>query len=338
VVVENPAVIGRPVQEIRALDQLSCQVTRRLRDGRMEPLGHDEPLEAGDELLLVVDAQEAELAVALFGARSGHRAVLDTDRERAQVVITNPELFGRTLRDLDLPSRYGVTLSRLTRYELEMVPTGDLRLRPGDQVSLVGTPEAIARFMKLAGHRTRALHETDLVSLSAALVVGLVLGVTPVILPGGEEFRLGLAGGPLFVGLLLGHFGQVGPLSGDVPRAARLLLSELGLALFLANAGVVAGRDLVATVEARGLVLALAGMGITLAALLGGWLVARRGMKLDLAAALGGLCGGMTSTPGIGALTAKGDAERAVASYAAAYPVALILMGLAAQLLVSLIA
>jgi putative transport protein len=192
--------------------------------------------------------------------------------------------------------------------------------------------------MKLAGHRTRALHETDLVSLSAALVVGLVLGVTPVILPGGEEFRLGLAGGPLFVGLLLGHFGQVGPLSGDVPRAARLLLSELGLALFLANAGVVAGRDLVATVEARGLVLALAGMGVTLAALLGGWLVARRGMKLDLAAALGGLCGGMTSTPGIGALTAKGDAERAVASYAAAYPVALILMGLAAQLLVSLIA
>lgn len=334
--VRNPSVIGRMVAELPGLEHLRCQVTRRLAGGRWAPLPADHRLAEGDVLLLVTESRDLELAVALFGPRTDAEVPLDTERERAQVVVTNPELFGRTLDELSLPAKHGVVLSRIVRYDLSFVPSGDVRLRPGDQVNAVGTPEDVHAFMRFAGHRARAMYETDLASLALALLAGVLLGSTPVILPGGERFSLGLAGGPLLAGLLLGHFGQIGGVIGYVPRAARLLLSELGLGLFLADAGVRAGAGFDAELAASGGLGLLVGAAVTGVALAGGWWVGRKLMGLGALSALGGLCGGMTSTPGIGALAAEDGAEEAVTSYAAAYPVALILMGIASQLVVQL--
>ncbi len=337
VAVRNPAVLGRQLSELRALDPVNCQVTRWLKDGRLVPLPRDYRLAEGDMLLVVADADDAELAVTLLGERSDATISLDTERERAQVVITAPALFGKALRDLNLPAEYGITLSRVQRHDVTFVPSGDLQLRPGDQVFAVGAPAAIERFMAMAGHRARALYETDLASFAIGLLFGLLLGLTPVLLPGGGQFSLGLAGGPLIAGLALGHFGRIGSITGYVPRAARLLMTELGLALFLAEAGTSAGKGLAATLEEQGLGLLLMGAAITASSLCGGFVVGRRWMRLGLLPALGGLCGGMTSTPGIGALTSRFDAEAAVSSYAAAYPVALIMMGAFAQLLVTVL-
>lgn len=336
VVVKNPAVVGRPVGELEPLSHLNCQVTRLFQHDRFEPLPHEHVLVLDDVVLLVADGDKADLAIALLGEKSDLAVHLDTDRERAQVVVTSPALFGRSLAELRIPARYGVTLSRIVRYEMRFVPNADTRLRPGDQVYAVGPPEGIERFMADAGHRARALHETDLASLAVALLLGLLLGVTPLLLPGGETFRLGLAGGPLLVGLVLGHFGRIGGLNGYVPRAARGLMSELGLALFLTEAGVVAGQGFMQTVQEQGLLLFVAGAAVTLASMLGGLVVAVKIMGLDWLRALGGICGGMTSTPGIGAITQRTDADQPVVSYAAAYPVALVLMGTSAQLVVSL--
>lgn len=336
--VRNPAVFGKSVGELAPLSHLSAQVTRLLRHERLEPLTHDHVLAEGDVVLLVAGEDTVDLAVALLGERrEGLDVPIDTDRERAQVVVTNPDLFGRALGELHFRSKYGVTISRIVRYELAFVPSSETRLRPGDQVFAVGPPEGIYRFMADAGHRSRALHETDLVSLAAALLLGLLLGVTPVLLPGGETFKLGLAGGPLLVGLLLGHFGRIGALNGYVPRAARSMMGELGLALFLTQAGVAAGRGFMETVEAQGLLLFVAGAIVTLVSMFGGLVVAVRFMKLDWLRALGGICGGMTSTPGIGAITQRTESDLPVVSYAAAYPVALVLMSTSAQIIVSLL-
>lgn len=333
--IDNPAVCGRTVAELEPLAHLSCQITRLLQHDRMEPIPHDHVLQQGDVVLLVADSRNYELALALLGRKSDLVVHLDTDRERAQVVVTHPDFFGQTLAALRIPVRYGITLSRIVRYDMPFVPNSETRLRPGDQLFVVGTPEGIERFMADAGHRARALHETDLASLAGALLVGLILGLSPVMLPGGEAFRLGLAGGPLLVGLILGHFGRIGGVNGYVPRAARLIMGELGLALFLTEAGVQAGQAFLQTVQEHGLLLFALGGAVTMTSMLGGLIVATMVMKLDWLRALGGICGGMTSTPGIGAITQKTDSSLPVVSYAAAYPVALVLMGISAQFIVS---
>ena len=137
------------------------------------------------------------------------------------------------------------------------------------------------------------------------------------------------------VGLIMGHFGQVGPIVGHFPRAARLLLTEIGLAMFLANAGVRAGGQLVPVLQEHGLGICLGAMLITVIPLVIGIALTRYSFRMGLLRSLGGICGAMTSTPGLGALTAKLDSNVPVTSYATVYPLALILMSLLAPLLVS---
>lgn len=147
---------------------------------------------------------------------------------------------------------------------------------------------------------------------------------------------LGLAGGPLVAGLILGNFGRVGRLVGHIPRPTRVLLQEFGLVLFLADAGVKGGGALVETLQAQGVGLFAAGIAITTIPLALGYLVAVKFLKINPVQALGGICGGMTSTPALGAITSKTDSQTPVVSYATAYPVALILLTLVAKMVVKI--
>jgi len=180
------------------------------------------------------------------------------------------------------------------------------------------------------------LHETDILSLGVGLTAGIILGMMKIVL-GGKEFSLGIAGGPLFVGLILGHFGRIGPIVGHLPRAAEMLLMDIGLMFFLASAGTKAGGTLVPILREHGMILSAAGALVAFVPLIAGFWTARHAMKLNLLQILGGLCGGMTSTPGLGIITSKTDSDIPVISYAAAYPVALILVTVVAQSLVALL-
>lgn len=178
---------------------------------------------------------------------------------------------------------------------------------------------------------------TSLLSLSVGLTLGILLGRLPIPLPGGATLRLGLAGGPLLVALVLGHFRRIGPIAGHIPRPARMLLQELGLLFFLADAGVRGGGPLVDTLREHGAGLFVLGACVTLLPLLIAWPVATRLLHLSPLQALGGICGGMTSTPALGAITSKTEVRTPTISYAAAYPVALIFMIFASKLLLYLI-
>ena len=176
-----------------------------------------------------------------------------------------------------------------------------------------------------------------MLSLSAGITLGIIVGLIPIGLPGSNPVTLGLAGGPLFVALLLGHFGRVGRIVGHIPRPTRLLLQELGLVFFLANAGVRGGAALGATVSEYGPALFGLGILISLVPLIVAWPLAQKLFHLDPLQALGGICGGMTSTPALGAITAKTDSQIPVVSYVSAYPVSLIVMILIAKALIGVL-
>jgi putative transport protein len=145
-----------------------------------------------------------------------------------------------------------------------------------------------------------------------------------------------MAGGPLFVALILGHFGRVGRIVGHIPRNTRMLLQELGLVFFLADAGVKGGGQLIATVQNYGAPLFVAGIAVTIIPIAFALPIALKWQKMNILQALGGICGGMTSTPALGAITARTDSQIPVVSYASAYPVALIMMTVFAKLLIQI--
>ena len=245
-------------------------------------------------------------------------------------------MIGKTLRELNLLNHFGVTVSRIIRNDVEFVPKAETRISRGDVLFSVGEHENLLKFAQFSGHRARMLDETDIISLSAGITAGLIIGMMPIGFSDSHSFSLGATGGPLLVALVLSHFGGIGPIRGHIPRAARYLMTEIGLVFFLAGAGVKAGSQLIPIVQSYGLSLLIMGALVTLLPMTVGFLYARKVLKLNLSQTLGGTCGSMTSTPGLGAITSKTDSDIPAISYAAAYPVALILMTLCAQFIVSL--
>jgi len=335
----NPALEGKRLNELPLLEDADCQVSRVLIEDQFRPISSQFTLQVGQHLVVVGSDQDIRSIIDLFGRISQLRedAVIDADqRHRRRVVVSSRDVIGKSLKQLHLRSRFGITISRIRRHDVEFVPDAQVRLHLGDAVTAIGEPEDLDRFMQFAGHRERAFDETDLFSLSFGIAMGLLLGAIEFRL-GDEGFSLGKAGGPLIAGLLLGYFGRIGSVMGHFPAAARLLLTELGLALFLADAGVRAGGNFVDVLTVHGPMLVISGMLITLAPLVVGFLLGHYVFRLREQPLLGGICGAMTSTPGLGALMSAEDANVAVRSYASIYPLALMLMSVVAPVLLGLL-
>jgi len=333
--VANPAVIGKKLTELYEIGETNCQVPRYLQGDRLVPVPRDLKLESGMNILLIGRESRVSVVIDHLGRRSDKVGyVMDTERERTTVVVSSPDVVGRSLKELRVLAEFGVTVSRITRHDLEFVPRPSDPIAYGDALNVVGEPEDLERFADFAGHRAETFDETDVISVGVGVIAGILLGMVTFSL-GDAGFSLGMAGGPLFVALVLAHFGHLGPVTGHIPRASRLLLTQIGLIFFLADAGVTAGGSLVPILKQYGIALGLAAMVVLAVPLVVGFLFGRYILKLDLLSVLGGICGGMTSTPGLGAITAKTSARAPVISYAAAYPVALIFMTIVVQVLVA---
>ncbi len=334
--VTNPSVDQKSLDDLPLLSRCRCLVSRVLREDQLHTLPPGFTLQLGQQVLLVGAESDLPLAVDLLGRKSARSDyVMEVERHRRRVVATSPQVVGQALKQLKLPTKFGVIISRVTRHDVEFIPGPEDTLQFGDALTVVGEPHELDAFVEYAGHRERSFDETDLISLCVGLVLGTILGRLDFALDG-SSFSLGMAGGPLVVGLLLGHFGRVGPIVGHFPRAARLLLTEIGLAAFLADAGMKAGEQLLPVLQQHGLVLVLGAVLITVCPLLVGFFLARF-LGMELLQTLGGMCGAMTSTPGLGAITSSVDSEVPVTSYAAVYPMALILVSITAPLIISLL-
>lgn len=175
------------------------------------------------------------------------------------------------------------------------------------------------------------LEHSGFLTISLAIILGLVVADITIPLPGGGSFSLGTSGGPLLVGLLFGHFGKIGPIALNAPKSTLEVMREFGLVVFLMGAGINAGAGFVDVLKEHGVGLFLAGAFITLLPMIVCYIIARRWLKLDLLNNLGAICGGMTSTPALGSLITVSGTDNVAASYAATYPVALIFVVLGAQ-------
>jgi len=333
----NPVIAGKRPSEVAVLSDSSCQISRVQVDSRWRPTPPDYVFVVGEHVMLVGEQAEVERVAETLGVfLNEEHPVLNADGERTDVVVTSPSIYGQSLKQLRLRSRYGVTVARIRRHEMEFVPSSRTRIEFGDILTLVGEPNALKAIKHVVGHRPRTLNETDLLSLVVGVGIGILVGNVALDFAG-LSVSLGIAGGPLVVGLILGHFRRIGPIRGSFPPAAQLLMTEGGLALFLADAGVHAGADVGPVLAEHGPLLCVAASAIVTIPMLLGFAAARYCFGLSLLEGLGSTCGGMTSTPGLAVLTGATDSSRPVTSYVAAYPVALVLLTIAGPLLVELL-
>lgn len=334
--VMHPALTGRRLSEVPLLNHIPCQVSRQLVEGTLQPIQGDFRLATGQNLVVIGTQPDVDLITDFFGEeKPDPQFSLEPDHHQRRVVVTSStNVVGQSLRELHLRSKFGVTITRIFRHDVEFVPDADETIQFGDALIAAGELEGLERFVEFAGHRERSFDETDLISLGFGLLAGTLVGQIHFEFAG-LGISLGLAGGPLLVGLIMGHFGRIGPFAGHFPRASRLLLTETGLALFLAQAGVQAGGQFATVLQNHGMILCVGAIVIALTPLVVGGLVTRFLIPLGGLQTLGAICGAMTSTPGLGAITSKVDSKIPATSYATVYPLALILMSLLAPILIA---
>ncbi|WP_339910278.1 aspartate:alanine exchanger family transporter [Symmachiella dynata] len=333
--VTNPNVAGKRSRDLAIFAKANCQISRVMVNDKLQPPPASFQLETGQRILVVGAQCHIPEVVEVLGQECQDvEYVLDVERQHRRVVVTSKNVIGQSLKQLHLLSKFGVTISRITRQDVEFVPSPSEILQSGDALTAVGELRGLEQFVEFAGHRERTLEETDLISLLLGLTLGILVGHVNFAF-GTLSVSLGLAGGPLLVGLVLGHMGHIGPIAGWMPRAARFLLSEIGLSLFLAQAGAQAGGQLFSVIQRYGVVLPLGAVIIVIVPLAVGVLLAKYVCRLGRLEAAGGICGAMTSTPGLGAVTSMVDSSIPSTSYAAVYPLALILMTILAPVLIS---
>jgi putative transport protein len=336
--VANAAMAGRRVGSLAGLLRAPVVVSRLMRDGDVQLPGADTELALGDHVHAVgEDADLGRLAV-LLGERS------DVDLREApqqldvrRLVVTRRRVVGETLGSLMLRSRYGVNVTRVLRAGLELVPDAGFHLNFGDTLVVVGEEARLAGAEALVGNAVGELQHAQLVPVFVGLAAGVLLGSIPLAVGGlPAPLRLGLAGGPLLVALLLGHRGRFGRVSFYLPSSATLMLRDLGIVLFLGCVGLLSGEAFVETIaHGDGWRWLLLGATITLPPLVITGLFARFVLKVDYTALCGVVAGSMTSPPVL-AFAQRTAGEGAALAYGAVYPLAMILRVVSAQALVVL--
>ena len=336
--VSNSLVVGKLISDVMPfMNKMKSCISRVMIDDKLAPITKDYKFIKDDIVLIVGDSDQIEFAIEHIGEMCDKKIIIDSDNERMQIAVTSKELCNLTLSELQPLQNYNVTISRVTRHDLTFLADDDTLLEYGDLLTVVGTPDDLHKFAKFAGNKHKILHSTDIISLAVGITLGVILGKIPIQLPGLKAFSLGMAGGPLFVALVMGYFKKIGNLTTRIPMASKVLLMDIGLLFFLANAGIKAGGQIMPVLEKHGISLFFTGAAITLIPMIVTFFIAIKLFKMNILESLGGICGGMTSTPALGAISAKVDSEIPVTSYATAYPVALILMTIAVQILVSIL-
>ncbi len=298
----------------------------------------DARLVPGDLVTVVGSEGELDRVVQRLGEISEERIDLDRRQfDMRRIFVSNPEVAGRPLRELDLARTLGVVITRVRRGDVDLLPDDELRLEMGDRVRVLGPIRQLAVAADYFGDSYRAASEVDILTFGLGLALGLLLGIAPIPLPGGVTVTLGFAGGPLIVALVLGTVERTGPMVWSLPFSAGVALRQFGLILFLAGIGTRAGRGFLATFAGTdGLVLFAAGFAITFAtALLTLWL-AHRVLGVPLTLALGMVAGVHTQPAVLGYALEQTRNDVPNLGYAAVYPAATIAKLLLVQLLVAL--
>jgi putative transport protein len=337
--VTRPRVCGRSIQELRAEHRWRVIFGRFSRGDEVGLVQANTELELGDQLTVVGAAEELERVVAVLGELGDAGLALERARmDFRRMFVSSPAVAGKRLRDLHLIEKYGALVTRVRRGDSDMLPTGAMRLELGDRVRVLTRRDRLDDVTRFFGDSYRALSEVDAMSFGLGIALGLLVGLIPIPLPGGMTFRLGIAGGPLVVALVLSAVGRTGPLLWQLPYSANLTLRQVGLILFLAGVGTRSGYAFASTLASgEGLVLFGAGALITCVAALLVLVVGHKllGVPMSL---LGGVLAGQHTQPAVlGFASEQTGNDLPNIGYATVYPLATVMKILLAQVVLTVL-
>lgn len=338
--VKNPALFGKEVSEIASLIDKKFVISRVLHEDTGIEIAYSRThLEKGDKLFVIAAKQDIEAIVAFIGERLDmHRSdweQMDANLVSRRIVITRSVINGKALGDLHLRGGFGVNITRVNRSGVDLVASPGLELQIGDRVTVVGTEKNVGNVEKILGNSLRRLREPNLVPIFLGIALGILLGSIPFTFPGiPQPVKLGLAGGPLIIAILISRFGPHYKLVTYTTMSANLMMREIGISLFLACVGLDAGNGFVDTVVNGGYAWIGYGFIITFLPLIIVGMIARVIYKINYFTLMGLIAGSTTDPPALAYSNAVAGNDMPSVGYATVYPLTMFLRVLTAQLLV----
>ena len=341
--VHNPAIFNKSIKDIAHMSYTKFVISRLWRDGNVSIPTSEKIIKEGDRLLVVTSEKDALALTVLFGEQENTDwnkedidwNAIDSQLISQRIVVTRPELNGKKLGALRLRNHYGINISRVYRSGVQLLATPELTLQLGDRLTVVGEAAAIQNVEKVLGNAIKSLKEPNLVAVFVGIILGLALGAVPFSIPGiSTPVRLGLAGGPIIVGILIGTFGPRLHMITYTTRSANLMLRALGLSLYLACLGLDAGAHFFDTVfRPEGLLWIGLGFGLTLVPTVLVGFFAFKIMKIDFGSVSGMLCGSMANPMALNYANDTIPGDNPSVAYATVYPLSMFLRVIIAQVL-----
>ncbi|MCS2656726.1 putative transporter [Bacteroides fragilis] len=341
--VHNPAIFNKSIKDIAHMSYPKFVISRLWRDGNVSIPTSEKIIKEGDRLLVVTSEKDALALTVLFGEQENTDwnkedidwNAIDSQLISQRIVVTRPELNGKKLGALRLRNHYGINISRVYRSGVQLLATPELTLQLGDRLTVVGEAAAIQNVEKVLGNAIKSLKEPNLVAVFVGIILGLALGAVPFSIPGiSTPVRLGLAGGPIIVGIPIGTFGPRLHMITYTTRSANLMLRALGLSLYLACLGLDAGAHFFDTVfRPEGLLWIGLGFGLTLVPTVLVGFFAFKIMKIDFGSVSGMLCGSMANPMALNYANDTIPGDNPSVAYATVYPLSMFLRVIIAQVL-----
>jgi AspT/YidE/YbjL antiporter-like protein len=341
--VSNPAIFGKTIMEIRKNADCHFVISRIWKDGKVIVPTSETVIEEKEHLLVISSKNDVERVKTLFGHKENvdwnkkdiDWNTIDSQLVSKKVLVTKPELNGVKLGSLKLRNSYGINITRVNRAGIDLFPSRSLRLQLGDKLTIVGESRAIENVGTILGNQAKELSNPNLFAIFIGIALGLVLGAIPFAFPGmSMPVKLGIAGGPIIVGLIMGAFGPRMHLSIYMSRSANLMLRQLGLTLYLAGLGLSAGAGFFETVfTSEGIKWVIISLGLATIPVLFTAFIAGKIFKTDYADNIGMLCGAMANPFALDFANPDGEGDDPAVAYATVYPASIFLRVISAQII-----
>ena len=339
--VRNEALNGKTLFQVKNFIGRDFVISRILQNGHVTIPSKDTIFHVGDQMYVVCAEDDAEAIIAFIGPK------IKVDWEKQdmpmvsrRILVTQSKMNGKRLGELHLRTIYGVNITRVNRSGMDIFASYNLTLQVGDRVMVVGPQDAVDRVANLMGNSLKRLDHPNIVTIFVGIFLGILFGSLPIAFPGiPTPVKLGLAGGPLIVAILIGRFGYKLRLVTYTTMSANLMLREIGIALFLASVGIKAGANFVQTVvEGDGLLYVGCGFLITVITLLVMGVIARMRYKMNYFMLMGLMAGSTTDPPALAYANQTANNNAPAVGYSTVYPVTMFLRILTAQLLILILA
>lgn len=342
--VTNPGIFGKTIGEVAGISKHHFVISRMWHNGHVLIPMSDRQLLENDILLVITKPNEAEALGLVFGEKEKKDwnsseidwNKIDSELISQRILVTRPEINGKKLASLRLRNNYGINISRVYRSGVQLLATPDLILQLGDRITVVGEAADIKRVEGILGNAVKSLNEPNLVSVFIGMILGLMVGCIPLSIPGVSlPVKLGLAGGPIIVGILIGTFGPRLHMVTYTTQSANMMLRALGLNLYLACLGLDAGEHFFETVmRPEGILWLALGLLITFVPVVITGIFAMRRLRLDFGSVSGMLCGSMANPMALSYANETIDGDNPSVAYATVYPVCMFLRVVIIQLVV----